>query len=142
MRKFMYLSVILISFIGTLCVSFAPNNIIENPKAYGKHIYLERVYQEKWCKACNGQAEVMLPDKARVDCVTDKFAVEVDFAVKWAESLTQALYYALMLDKEPGILIIVEDYEKDKIFLDRLDRTIKYWKLPVTVWTITPEGME
>jgi hypothetical protein len=50
----------------------------------GDHLHPERWYQEQWCEAMGGQTEVVLPDKTRVDCLTDEYAIEVDFAPKWA----------------------------------------------------------
>ena len=32
---------------------------------------------------CDGQIEYVLEDKTRVDCLTEDFAVEFDFASKW-----------------------------------------------------------
>ncbi len=51
---------------------------------------------------------MVLPDKARVDCVTDTHAIEFDFAKKWGESIGQALYYATILNKQAGIVLIME----------------------------------
>ena len=58
--------------------------------------------------------EVVLQDKARVDCVTNTHAIEFDFAPKWAESIGQALYYGEVLKKKPGIVLIVENPEKSE----------------------------
>src|SRR5690349_16182101 len=35
------------------------------------------------------------PDDTRTDCISDTHAIEVDFSDKWAESIGQALHYAL-----------------------------------------------
>lgn len=69
----------------------------------------EKYYQEQWCMAHNGEAEVVLEDMSRVDCITATEAVEVDFAHKWAEAIGQSLLYANMLDKEPAVLLIVNE---------------------------------
>lgn len=78
----------------------------------------------------------MLPDKTRVDCLTDEYAIEFDFAVKWAESLGQALYYSIMTKKKPGIVLIMED-PKDERYLKRLKVVAD--KLNIKVWAVTPE---
>ena len=57
--------------------------------ADAKRLHPERFYQELWCESFNGQMEVVLEDKSRVDCVTEYYAVEVDFANKWAEAHTR-----------------------------------------------------
>lgn len=67
----------------------------------------ESHYRDLWCDDQGGQAEVVLEDRTRVDCLTDEFAVEVDFAYKWAESIGQSRYYAEMTGREPAVLLIV-----------------------------------
>ena len=93
----------------------------------------ERIYQERWCKAMGGSMEVVLDDGARVDCVTKDYAVEVDFAPKWAESIGQSLYYALALSKQPAVLLIV-DKDKDYRFTGRLRRVAR--KYHIKVYTV------
>ena len=75
-------------------------------------------YQVPFCKNLNGIIEYVLPDKSRVDCLTNEYAIEVDFAKKWAESIGQSLFYALMTDKKPAVAIIAGD--QDKRYLKRL----------------------
>lgn len=64
------------------------------PKSWAKHSYPEKYYQNQWCGKWNGSKEDRLKDKTRVDCVTKNYAIEFDFAPKWAESFGQAKYYA------------------------------------------------
>ena len=47
-------------------------------------------------------------DKTRVDCLTKDYAIEFDFAKKWAESAGQALYYGKMTGKKPAVVLILE----------------------------------
>ncbi len=103
------------------------------------HCYPEKIYQSYWCKINNGQTEVSLYDKTRVDCITEDYAIEFDFANKWAESVGQALYYAFCTGKKPGIVLIIEDYRKDLKYLMRLKIITK--KYNIKVWTITPEDI-
>jgi hypothetical protein len=107
--------------------------------AWAGHRHLEREYQEKWCAACGGTTEVRLLDMARVDCVTDGYAVEFDFGSKWAESAGQALYYAEKTGLKPGIVLILER-PSDSRYLDRLNVLAR--KHGITVWTMTPEDLE
>lgn len=102
-------------------------------------MYLEKEYQNQWCKTNNGKTEVRLQDKTRIDCLTDKYAIEFDFANKWAESIGQALYYASSTGKEAGIVLIIENPEKDLKYLKRLKNVTK--KYNIKVWTITPEDV-
>lgn len=103
------------------------------------HIYLEKDYQKAWCDKNCGQREVLLFDKARVDCVTNTHAIEFDFASKWAESIGQALYYGEVLNKTPGVVLIVEDKIKDEKFIERFKTVAK--KHCITLWLMYPEDI-
>lgn len=71
-----------------------------------KHKYPEKYYQQKYCV---GEMEVKLADKTRIDCLMDEYAIEFDFANKWAEAIGQSLHYAFMSGKKAGIVLIVEN---------------------------------
>ena len=91
------------------------------------HKFYEKDYQNYWCSANGGMTEVILPDKARVDCVTKTHAIEFDFAKKWAESVGQSLYYSKMTGKSPAVVLIltnIADYRYVKR-IERLDKGIK-----------------
>lgn len=79
----------------------------------------------------NGRVEVTLDDQTRVDVLTDTFAIEVDFAEKWSQSVGQSLYYAEKLNKKPGILLVINGVFDDK-YVKRL-MTVAY-KHGITVW--------
>jgi len=81
----------------------------------------EKYYQTKLCNELGGVMEQSLLDRTRVDCLTDEYAIEVDFAKKWAESVGQSLYYAEMTEKKPGVGFIVRDSKQDKRHLKRLN---------------------
>jgi len=49
--------------------------------------------------------ERRLWDGIRVDILTQDFAVEVDWAPKYAEAIGQSLLYALYTKKRPGIVL-------------------------------------
>ena len=82
----------------------------------------------------NGILEYRLKDKTRVDCLTKTYAIEVDFASKWAESIGQSLYYGLMTNHQPGVLLVIEKKRKDIKYLKRLERVAK--EIDIKVWTI------
>ena len=82
---------------------------------------------------CMGRVEVVLQDSTRVDCLTDEYAIEYDWAHKWAEAVGQSLHYARMTGKKPGIVLIMKP--GDEKYLERLkpiafNAGIKVW----TVW--------
>ncbi|MEA3227691.1 MAG: hypothetical protein U9P38_01330 [Campylobacterota bacterium] len=91
----------------------------------------EKYYQEKMCKKLDGVIEHRLEDRTRVDCLTDDYAIEVDFAKKWAESIGQALFYAQMTGKDPAIGLIVG--EKDTRYLKRLRKVTNKFDIKVFV---------
>lgn len=104
---------------------------------YAKHLYKESVYQKEWCDKYCGVMEYELPDKTRVDCVTKNYAVEFDFAPKWAEAIGQSLYYGIMTGKKPAVVLIIEKpsdwkyYHRIKKVADFLNFTLWYMKSPV-----------
>jgi len=94
--------------------------------AFAAHIHPEKYYQNMWCSANKGVTEYRLQDETRVDCLTDKYAIEFDFGSKWAESIGQSLYYSTVTGKTPGIVLILEKssdikyYERIKPLCDKL----------------------
>ena len=106
---------------------------------FSKTLFYEKDYQRSWCESHNGSLEVVLPDKARVDCVTSTHAIEFDFAKKWGESIGQALYYAVILNKQAGIVLIIEKGQADEKYLARVKEVAKRYN--ITVWTMTPNDL-
>lgn len=99
-----------------------------------KHLYKEADYQQAWCGYHNGSLEVVQDDFVRVDCVTKTHSIEFDFSSKWAESVGQSEYYALKTHKKAGIVLIMENPETDKYYLQRVLTLAKKYKLDV--WTM------
>ena len=97
-------------------------------------IAAERDYQLPWCAERGGTVEVVLSDGTRADCVTATHAIEFDFAPKWAEAIGQALHYAALTGKKPGIVLIVGP--DDGRFLERLRATIAAHCLRIDVWEV------
>lgn len=84
-------------------------------------------------KYCTGIIEYTLPDKTRIDCLTEDYAIEFDFAKKWAESIGQSLYYAKKTGKKPAVAIITEG-ERDLKYINRIretDENITIFEIPV-----------
>lgn len=87
-------------------------------------------------KYCNGIKEYMLPDRTRIDCLTDEYAIEFDYAKKWAESIGQSLYYAKKTGKKPAVAIII-DGEKDLKYIQRIketDENIMVFEIPMDAY--------
>lgn len=87
----------------------------------------ESYYQNQWCTSDFGRKEAVLWDMTRVDCLTKDYAIEFDFAKKWAESIGQSLYYSKLTGKAPAVALILTspaDYRYVKR-IERLDNGIK-----------------
>lgn len=87
----------------------------------------ESYYQNQWCTSDFGRKEAVLWDMTRVDCLAKDYAIEFDFAKKWAESIGQSLYYAKLTGKKPAIALILTsptDYKYVKR-VERLDYGIQ-----------------
>ena len=115
----------------SLIAVLAMTPIQAKPKHY------ESWYQQIWCNAHDGETEVRLWDKTRVDCVTKDYAIEVDFAHKFYQAIGQSLYYSMRTHKHAGVLLIVEK-QKDYVYWNRMNAVINQYNLPITTWLITP----
>ena len=105
--------------------------------AESKTLHPEKYYQERWCAEQKGQAEVVLPDKTRCDCLTATNAVEFDFGKKWAEAIGQAIYYSVQTGRKAGIVLILEGQDDYKYWI-RLNTVIKQHNLNVDTWIMRP----
>ena len=95
----------------------------------------ESHYQQIAAEKYGGETEVRMPDGTRCDIVTEKHAIEVDFADKWGEAIGQSLNYAFQTNKRAGILLILEKKE-DERHLIRVSSIVKHYKLPIDVLAI------
>jgi hypothetical protein len=99
----------------------------------------EKWYQDRWCQEYGGKSEVVLADGTRCDCIATidgvDYAIEVGSGRKWTEAIGQALHYASLTKKTPGIALILEDEKEYKYFL-QLNTTLQYHQLDVRTWLI------
>ena len=117
-KNFFVLIITLIYFVSGVYAfeyGYAPNGY-----KYVKHKHNEYSYQHAWCSTHNGVEEYQNKDYTRVDCLTDKHAVEFDFANKWAESVGQAEYYAYKTGKKGMVVLILENPKKELIYYNRV----------------------
>lgn len=70
------------------------------PKIYGNE-------NEIADKHCPGVREYKLTDNTRVDCLTDRFATEYDYARKYYECYGQALHYSRLTARAPKCVLIL-----------------------------------
>jgi len=62
----------------------------------------------------NAKREVVLWDRTRVDLVTDEYVFEIDFAKKHYEAVGQSLWYAIVTDKKPAIILLAVPRDDDR----------------------------
>lgn len=117
MKKTISIVIILLGL--TACCSTYPFK--QPPEFEQKTHYKEADYVNAYCK---GITEYELPDRTRVDCLTDDYAIEFDYAKKWAESIGQSLYYAKMTGKKPAVAIIVKK-PTDRHYIERIRKVDK-----------------
>lgn len=98
----------------------------------------ESYYQKIAAEALGGEMEVTMPDRSRCDIVTEEYAIEVEKADNWKESIGQALNYAFQSNKKAGIVLIV-DKPADSI---RLMSVIEHYELPITVWNLGTRNLK
>lgn len=68
--------------------------------------------------------EVRLWDATRIDLLSDQYAIEVDYAPKWAEAIGQALYYASQRrlaghDQRPAIILLTRPGRNEARYIYR-----------------------
>lgn len=97
----------------------------------------EAWYQAIWCESLGGKSEYRLDDRARVDCLTPEYAIEMDFAHKWHEAVGQALHYGRKTKRQAGIVLVLKK-RSEQFYLNELKKTIDYYQLPVKVWQLGP----
>lgn len=80
----------------------------------------ERQAQERLHAKYPGKLEHRLWDGTRVDILTDEYAIEIDFAPKWAEAIGQAKYYAYVTGKKPAVILLIKDMKREGDYVYRL----------------------
>ena len=100
---------------------------------YVYHPHNESSYQHAWCSAHNGIEEYENTDKTRVDCLTDTYAVEFDFANKYYEAIGQALHYGIMTGKKPKVVLILDSkyFNQQMRYYERIKRIGEVYKIDV-----------
>jgi len=103
-----------------------------------KRKHLEKYYQQWWASCRGGSITNRLSNGRKPDIIFGEYVIEVDFADKYPEALGQALQYSQMTKMKAGIVLIVEDMEKQGRCVKELEDIIWYHCLygKVTVWVI------
>ena len=98
----------------------------------------EAYWQRQYCAGM--EIEKKLITGGRVDCFNEEYAIEVDWAHKWAEAVGQSLYYAAATNRKPGIILLCEESEGPveglcRSYVYRLEHALKFVNAHVYVWT-------
>ena len=121
-------------FISTLSANAYPFDV----KYYNHwkavyHPHSESSYQHAYCSAHNGIEEYELPDKTRIDCLTDTYAIEFDFCNKAYEAVGQSLHYAFLSGKKPKVVLILDSKYKQQqmVYYERVKQLGKSYGIEV-----------
>ena len=120
--------IFLIIIVGCIYASTYPFNNVSPMIKTKENRFREADYVNAYCK---GIVEYRLPDKTRVDCLTDEYAIEFDWAKKWAESIGQSLYYAKKTGKKPAVAIIMTSPQDERYIkrIEAVDKNITIFKI-------------
>ena len=133
MKKIIKLIIYLAFSIGIIFSIIENDNFKENSINVNSNKKLtEKDYVNMYC---TGIKEYVLTDKTRVDCLTDEYAIEFDYAKKWAESIGQSLYYSKKTGKKPAVAIITNG-ENDLKYIQRIketDEKITIFEIPANI---------
>ena len=62
----------------------------------------------------DAEVEVPMPDETRCDLLSDEYAIEVDWATKWAEAIGQTTLYSIWTRRKPAVLLLLQNADDDK----------------------------
>ncbi len=78
------------------------------------------------------KSEVRLWDATRVDLLSAVYAIEVDYAPKWAEAIGQSLYYSILSKRKAGIVLLIKDMKRESRYVYRCQTVCT--KYGITLW--------
>ena len=78
--------------------------------------YSEKELSDYIQQLIGGEREVSVTS-GRADLVHLDHAYEIEWANKWKESIGQSLWYALQLNKKPGIILLLRSNKDYKYFI-------------------------
>lgn len=95
----------------------------------------ENYWNTKMCNVFHGEKEYPLDDRTRVDCLTKHWAIETDWAYKWAECVGQSQKYAQHTGQHAGCVVLLKE-SADMRFITRLRTSYEYGERPYAIWYI------
>ncbi len=93
----------------------------------------EELINAEWCIEQEGITEYRTIYGTYIDCLTEDFAIEVEYDYNWKESIGQSLHYAEAINKTAGILLINRDVSSVD-YLAQLNAVINKYDLQIKVF--------
>jgi hypothetical protein len=90
--------------------------------------FVTRLLADKY----QAQTQVRLSDGSIADMVTSDYAIEVEWAPKWKESIGQSELYATLSGKLPGVILLVEYPVVEQKYVDRCTSVCS--KMGIKMW--------
>ena len=113
--------------------------VLLSVSASAKHS--ENFFQKRLCAGME-QERWLSRAKARVDCVNDTHAIEVEFARKYKQAIGQALLYASEMDLKPGVILVCVKEDGNCLRYGLLaEKTLARWHINSTVWKCGPVSL-
>lgn len=133
----MKLTIVAAVAIYTICMFFALELDATEMPMEDIPFVVEENKNEAWFvdHTCNGDTEVRLENRSRIDCKEKHYAIEYDWAYKWAECIGQALEYGRMTGLRSACALIIKQ-PTDMFYVEKMSMVISHYGLPITVFTI------
>ena len=95
----------------------------------------EAEYQKEWCAKHNGEINYKNQESSTVDCLTNNYSIEFDFAEKWVQSMRKSRDQSLSTGKLPGVVLILQN-SADENYLFKLREVVEKRRLGIKIWTV------
>ncbi len=95
----------------------------------------ERFHQELIHDKIGGVVEYRLEDGTRVDILTHRRAIEIDWGNNWAEGVGQSIYYSTQTARPPMVILLARS-SNWKRYHDRVEAC------GIECWVWSAEAME
>jgi hypothetical protein len=110
-------------------------HVKSTPKKSKNSVKRESYYRNSMCSKWKGTSQYALDDGTRVDCLTDKYAVEFAFSYRWAEAVGQTLHYSMKTGKKAGIVLIMNE-NNSQASLEKMKDLIGHYRLDIKIWIL------
>lgn len=93
----------------------------------------ELFYQRQIIERYGMEEGQQTPSGARCDLMTEDYAIEVDWAYKYAEGIGQAALYAAELKRKPLVILLLKA-DHNPVHLERALKAARYVNFPVWLY--------